>query len=435
MTASGAVDTNHVGSYTRTYEVVDGAGNRATKVRTVTVVDTVAPVITLNGANPMQITAGSVFVDPGATAQDTVDGDLTGQISISGTVDANRAGSYSLTYDVQDNSGNAAASVVRTVNVISPSVDDGDSGGSPPIVPQKSGNADLGRFTLRTGDAEQELTPAFAPGITEYTMETDAEQVELQLAVADPKAKVKLQNEPMGDTTRIPLVVGTQTIEIMVQAEDGTVKVYRLTITRRAVDNNESVPSPSSPPACPFTDIEGHWAEADICEAAGLTIVEGVSANRFVPDQAVTRAEFAVMLLRTLQLPIVPQSDINPFTDSGSIPEWAQSAIYTGTAAGVFQGYPDGTFQPQRQINRAEMAAMLARAMKWETNGESDLPYSDGADIPAWAQDYVKAVHANGLVQGRENNQFAPNGLTTRAEAAVVMLRLWKLRDHHPQDL
>ncbi|WP_135554540.1 immunoglobulin-like domain-containing protein [Paenibacillus cymbidii] len=435
MTISGAVDTNRVGSYTRTYEVVDGAGNRATEVRTVNVVDTVAPVIALNGANPIQITAGSAFVDPWATAQDAVDGDLTVRISVSGTVDANQAGSYSLTYNVQDNSGNAAASVVRTVIVVRSDSDDGDSGGSPPIVQQRSGNAELAQLTLRMGGTEQELTPAFAPGITEYAMETDAAQVELQLAVADPKAKVKLQNEPVGDTTRIPLIEGTQTIEMTVQAEDGTVKVYRLTITRRAVDNNESVPSPASPPACPFTDIEGHWAEADICEAAGLKIVEGVSANLFVPDQAVTRAEFAVMLLRTLQIPIVPQSDINPFTDSGSIPEWAQSAIYTGAVAGVLQGYPDGTFQPQRQINRAEMATMLARAMKWETNGESDLPYSDGANIPVWAQDYVKAVHANGLVQGRENNQFVPNGMTTRAEAAVVMLRLSKLRDHPPQDL
>lgn len=417
LTVSGAVYTNRVGSYTLTYEVADATGYRSTETRTVNVVDTDAPVISLNGANPIQIAAGSVFIDPGATAQDTVDGDLTSEITVTGAVYANQVGSYSLTYSVQDSSGNAAADVIRTVNVVS----SGGGGGSPIV--QRSNNANLAQLTLRIEGTTKELTPAFTPGITEYTVETDGELVELQLSSEDSKAVVQVLNKPVADRISIPLDVGIQTVKITVQAEDGTLRVYNLAITRLADKENESVPAP---PACPFTDIQGHWAKADICESASLKIVEGISANTFAPDKTVTRTEFAVMLLRTLQIPIVQQSAANPFSDKESIPEWARLAIHTGAAKGILDGYPDGTFRPQQKIDRTEMAAMLAKALKWETNSEPDLPFSDGASIPAWAQSYVKVAHANGLLQGRGGNQFVPHGMTTRAEAAVVMLRIWK---------
>ncbi|MFC4306338.1 S-layer homology domain-containing protein [Cohnella boryungensis] len=49
--------------------------------------------------------------------------------------------------------------------------------------------------------------------------------------------------------------------------------------------------------------------------------------------------------------------------------------------------------------------------------------------MPAWAKDYVDAARERGVLTGRDGNRFAPDGLTTRAEAAVVLLRPWKLLD------
>lgn len=79
--------------------------------------DTVAPVITLNGDNPMVIAVGTSFTDPGATATDDVDGDLTADIIADGTVNANAAGSYTITYSVSDAAGNSA-SAERRVDVV-----------------------------------------------------------------------------------------------------------------------------------------------------------------------------------------------------------------------------------------------------------------------------------------------------------------------------
>ncbi len=80
------------------------------------VVDTVAPEITLNGANPMIISCGSSFVDPGATAQDDQAGDITADIVVTGTVDTDHIGQYFVNYTVEDHCGNQAVAT-RTVIV------------------------------------------------------------------------------------------------------------------------------------------------------------------------------------------------------------------------------------------------------------------------------------------------------------------------------
>jgi len=119
IAVTGTVDANTAGTYTLNYNVSDAAGNAAIQItRTITVSDTTIPVITLTGATPLEHEVGTVFVDPGATASDNFDGVITANIGVSGTVDANTIGSYSLTYNVSDSSGNAATTVTRTVNVV-----------------------------------------------------------------------------------------------------------------------------------------------------------------------------------------------------------------------------------------------------------------------------------------------------------------------------
>jgi uncharacterized protein (TIGR02145 family)/uncharacterized repeat protein (TIGR01451 family) len=76
------------------------------------------PVITLNGDSVIEIYMGSTFVDPGATAYDEEDGDITNSIQVSGSVDTNTHGTYVLAYNVTDSDGNSAAVVVRTINVV-----------------------------------------------------------------------------------------------------------------------------------------------------------------------------------------------------------------------------------------------------------------------------------------------------------------------------
>ena len=115
ITESGSVNSNVVGSYTLTYTVSDGS-HTTSKSRTVNVVDTSPPVITINGANPMTVECHTSFTDPGATANDGCAGSFPA--TASGTVNINVPGSYTVTYNASDPSGNPAAPQARTVNVV-----------------------------------------------------------------------------------------------------------------------------------------------------------------------------------------------------------------------------------------------------------------------------------------------------------------------------
>lgn len=118
---TGSVDVNTVGEYTLAYTATDSRGNSSFVTRTVNVlyVDTVAPVITLLGDTNMSVDQGTSYIEPGATALDNNDGDISGDIIISGTVDVNTVGSYNITYTVEDAAGNST-SVTRIVTVSQP---------------------------------------------------------------------------------------------------------------------------------------------------------------------------------------------------------------------------------------------------------------------------------------------------------------------------
>lgn len=80
--------------------------------------DTNPPVITLLGANPATAGVGFEYIDAGATAYDQEDGDITDEILVDNQVNTADTGTYYVRYNVQDNAGNKAEEVVRTVNVI-----------------------------------------------------------------------------------------------------------------------------------------------------------------------------------------------------------------------------------------------------------------------------------------------------------------------------
>jgi len=112
---TGSVNSNVVGSYTLTYTVNDGS-HTTSATRTVNVVDTTPPVITVNGPNPMTVECHTSFTDPGATASDDCAGSFPA--SASGSVNVNTPGTYTITYNASDPSGNPATPMTRTVNVV-----------------------------------------------------------------------------------------------------------------------------------------------------------------------------------------------------------------------------------------------------------------------------------------------------------------------------
>src|SRR5699024_4781637 len=101
------IDMNVPGEYEVNYEVADSSGNITTETRKVVVVeDEEATVITLNDDKPIELEVGETYEEPGATAEDNVDGDLTEDIEKTGEVNTNKVENYTITYTVSDSAGN-----------------------------------------------------------------------------------------------------------------------------------------------------------------------------------------------------------------------------------------------------------------------------------------------------------------------------------------
>lgn len=121
VTESVTVTTDYVsgviGEFSFTYRVTDSAGNSAEAKRHVSVRDAQAPVLTLNGGGKSIISAWDGFNEPGYSAYDDFDGDVTSKVIVTGVPDTSVTGVFDITYSVSDSAGNTA-SAVRTVTVI-----------------------------------------------------------------------------------------------------------------------------------------------------------------------------------------------------------------------------------------------------------------------------------------------------------------------------
>ncbi|MDI3298919.1 MAG: S-layer homology domain-containing protein [Bacillota bacterium] len=183
-----------------------------------------------------------------------------------------------------------------------------------------------------------------------------------------------------------------------------------------------------------FTDIRGHWAEPFILAAQAAGVITVPDDGRFRPDDPTTRLDFAVWMARALELqPVTPAKP--PFTDWNSVPSEDRGLVAAAVQAGVLKGYPNGTFQPNRTLNRAEMGVIFGRALeKLGVTPESRYFYEFGDHdaIPGWAAEASAAVK-EGIILGRPSQPgqlalYAPFATTTRAETVTMLVRFMNVR-------
>ncbi|HAU31959.1 MAG: S-layer domain-containing protein [Desulfotomaculum sp. 46_296] len=180
-----------------------------------------------------------------------------------------------------------------------------------------------------------------------------------------------------------------------------------------------------------FSDAATHWAKREIKVMAARHLVKGSGAEIFSPDRQTTRAEFAVILARMMNLAADPAA-AGRFAD---IPAnaWYRGMVGAAAKAGLVAGTGATTFAPNDPITREQMAAMITRLMAKQPGGltitdqEANnilAALSDASAVSSWARKSVALMVRENVMNGRQVNTFVPAGKSTRAEGTVVLYRV-----------
>ena len=491
------------------------------------VLDNAAPVIRLNGPNPMRVQLNAEFTDPGAKASDLQDGDISSAITVTGAVYTHTAGLYKLDYNVKDTAGNAAATVTRTVEVYRVTTGGGGGGGSDPapsvgqryidvngtpldpasidaskpsvtfeVTPNQDGmayvsipasvlldiadknggfmiviktpygsyqapvnlaslipgqndsvaaanlNAEEISFKMILTDKSdnKEIKAALATGlprgevlgaIVDFNMEIVNAKTGQSIGTADRFSKALTRIIPISrNITRLPEHWGvfrynetTRKFEFVPARGVQIDGAWHAMISSSSNSVYVVVKNPVS-----FTDMQNHWGQSLVRLAAAKGLVEGVGGGKFQPDQPVTRAEFTAMLVRAMGRGTSAGGSSVTYVDvkSGS---WYFGAVTQAEELGLL-GFANGkSFSPDQPLTREEMASMLAAAIKSEKlpiAGESVSlnGYKDIGNVNSAFLEDVRSMVKLKIMTGTSTETFSPKGQTTRAQAAVVLIRM-----------
>ena len=183
-----------------------------------------------------------------------------------------------------------------------------------------------------------------------------------------------------------------------------------------------------------FSDVpQSHWAYSVIDEASDDGIMNGKAAGVFAPNATLTRAEYATMLYN-----LAPENDVMKLVHGSTADNglydvdgnaWYADTVSWAVARGVFKNN-DGSFSPNRTITREEMAVATYEFLHKYCDGKFVLDsiykgFTDDAAFSSSAnRDKVYILVNNGIIAGKSDGSFDPQGSLTRAEAAAMAVRV-----------
>lgn len=484
-TADESIEVSDEGAHTLTFRATDNLNLQKTRAVQVNI-DRTAPVITLRGTQTVNLTVGSPYTEAGADAADNVG--LAGDVQVSGTVDTNTAGTYTLSYNVSDLAGNPAAEVIRTIHVLAgggnpgngnpgnghddsgndDSDDDhsdkgnsssGGSGGGQSGGSGETGNGGNGQPSSKVIEvpagqaASDEISGVIRIEVPAGVWSADS-QIKAAVLADDttPSADglprispvVELANDAgntFGSAVKLTFNYETDAVSgnnvpavyyyndqqgrwIFVggtNSDDGTVTASVNHFAKFAVFSYQPKV---------FSDLTHHWALPFTERLIGMNAIQGYADQRFHPDEQTTRAQFVKILVDALG---TGASDTaTAFADEAQIPAWARQQAAAALEAGWIQGSRENgqiVFNADKLISRAELAVMVANALN-ATSGASGSgssasnQFTDASSIPSWARASIATAMNAGILTGYPDGTFQPDRAVTRAEAVAAIYRL-----------
>lgn len=175
-----------------------------------------------------------------------------------------------------------------------------------------------------------------------------------------------------------------------------------------------------------YTDVDADaWYAGAVNYVRESGLMSGTSDTTFSPEGTMSRAMLATVLYRAAGEPDVTGED--SFPDTGA-DEWYSSAVVWAAENEYINGYDDGRFGTGDPVTREQFAAILWRYAGSPSAGNT-RDFSDRASISDYARDAVAWARFSGIINGRENNLFAPQSSATRAEAATILRNFMTAND------
>jgi hypothetical protein len=294
------------------------------------------------------------------------------------------------------------------------------------------GNVNAGEVTasITAGTAMASVTYTILPYVpTTYT-----------IAVSSPEnGKVQASRTRAASGTAITLTVtpdegyalDTLTVTdkkgnaLTLTEQDGT---YTFQMPSSAVTVMATfVPQEDTEETCPskaFTDLDtAQWYHESVDYVLSHSIMEGYGDGTFGPDKDLTRAQLAQILYNLQEAPQVTSE--NPFTDVDEN-QWYAKAVTWAYQEGVVEGYGNGKFGPEDKITRQDLAVMLWRYAGKPEATQTSLAFTDAAEVSDYAQEALLWANEVGIVQG-DNDILDPKGNATRTQAAAMIMRYLEL--------
>ena len=307
------------------------------------------------------------------------------------------------------------------------------------------------------------LIPSYTLSATSYTQNTSftvtvtgsyydyttSQDVTLPIAGATVEVGgAKFITNQNGVATVTPSLSGTQTVKIYKDNENSYPSIVRIvpfeiTVAEAYTGGGGTSYIPSKPPAVnneedikeesdktkenPSTedihtygdaDSISDWAVDGVKKAVAAGLFKGDEAGNINPQDDLSRAELATILIRLTGSESTEPTVIN--FDDISPDDWFYSAVCTVYESGFMNGVGETSFAPGESVTREQAAVVLARILNISTPGPSN--YTDSNEISEWAVDAVNALTETGIMEGADG-KFNPGDILTREMCAVIMAR------------
>ncbi len=173
-----------------------------------------------------------------------------------------------------------------------------------------------------------------------------------------------------------------------------------------------------------FSDVRpGQWYSQAIEWVCQRGLMKGVSDDRFAPGEGTTRGMLVTMLFR---FEGAEAGATAKFSDVQA-GQWYSDAVAWASSNGVVSGFADGSFGPNADITREQLAAVLYRYAKLkgvDVSAQGDLSgFADRGEVAAWAEEPLQWAVGCGLLNGNADGSLDPAGNATRAQVAAILMR------------